>query len=264
MKLLLDKQLIFSLVISISALIVGSIFFISSWRYSEQWHEILFAGYAIASLALFIALRFKYKQTVTFLIMFMIATLFYSNLKFNWRKEYIIASQSEIYFTMDPYIERYPLFEEHVFPWLLGVPHWIDFNDECVTPALKGESVNRTCRSVQLIENKYGFNVQDLINTHYRKMQNTAKSLEKGRIKTKAHLLNCIKAKNCTTIPLLPAGVDVENFDEESNDYATIRTQFWSLINDKKISPENCEFMTLCRAMRNIGAIAIKKPNGDI
>jgi hypothetical protein len=264
MKLTLDKSLIAPLVISLTSLIIGSMFFMSSWEYSEQWHEVLFAAYGVLSLSLFIAFRFKYKQIMIFLIMSMIAILFYSNLKFDWRKEYIVASKSGVYFTMDPYIERYPLFEEHIFSWALDVPHWVDFNDECVAPALKRQGVSRTCKSVQLIENKYGFNVEDLINTHYRHMKSTAKSLESGRIKTKGHLLGCIKEKKCAAIPLLPASVDVENFDTKSNDYITIRTQFWSLINDDEISPENCEFMTLCRAMRNIGTIAIKKPNNDI
>lgn len=261
---MLDKQLVLPLIASASVLTFGSIFFISSWQYSEQWHEILFSAFIVLSLILFVTLRFKYKQLVMLVLMCLISILLYANLKFDWRKEYVLASNSGVHFAMGEYIDRYPLFEEHILPSLFNSPRWVDFNDDCLTPALKHIPANRSCKSIQLIERKYGFNVQTLINRQYKKMKDTASSLEKGKIKRKEQLLSCIKEKKCAKIPLLPAGVDIEKFDEKSDDYLTIRTQFWSLINERKISPENCEFMTLCRAMRDLEAIAIKKPNTNI
>jgi hypothetical protein len=264
MKFMLDKQFVLPLIASASALTFGSIFFISSWQYSEQWHEVLFSAFIVSSLILFVALRFKYKQLIMLIVMCLISILFYANLKFDWRKEYVLASNSGVHFAMGEYIDRYPLFEEHILPSLFNSPRWVDFNDDCLTPVLKHTPASRSCKSIQLIERKYGFNVQTLINRHYKKMKNTATGLEKGRIKNKEQLLSCIQEKKCVQIPLLPAGVNLEKFDAKSDDYLTIRTQFWSIINERKISPDNCEFMTLCRAMRDLGVVAIKKPNTDI
>lgn len=261
MSITLDKALFSSILISASVLIAGCVFFISSWAYSEQWHEILFSVYAACSAGLFFTLRSKYKQLTIFLALILIFTVAYANLKFEWRKEYIMASKSNVRFELDPYIERYPLFEEHILPSLFGVPQWINFNDDCLRPILKQKPANRSCRSVKLIENRYGFNVEELINMHYKKMQNTAQNLERGKIKNKKQLITCLHSKKCARIPLLPAGVQVEEINEESEDYIDVRRQFWSLINENEISPANCEFMDLCRAMRDIGVIGIKKPN---
>jgi hypothetical protein len=92
-------------------------------------------------------------------------------------------------------------------------------------------------------------------------MKRTAQRIQDGNLKTKKAYQQCLTNKTCAIIPLLPANVDAEQIEQQSTDHIKTRRMFWSLINDTQISPEICEFIDLCRALRNSGVTPIPKPD---
>jgi len=181
---------------------------------------------------------------------------YYINAKFEWRENYILRSESSDRFLLSPYIENYPTYEEYAFSWFFDKPRYIDFHDECFLPALNDRDVNPDCKSTGLIERNYRIDVRDMIDTYYGKMRRTAQQIKSGSLNTREKLSKCLNERRCVPIALLPD--NAQNINRDSLDHFQIRQQFWSLINDRQISKENCDFMDLCRAMTNIDVITIE------
>jgi len=252
-----------SLSIGLAVLGYGLYSFLTQWQYSEAGHEMLLITYLVGAVLVFFALRFSKIGIAVALIICLLPITIYANKKFEWRESYIHSAQKGNYFAMERYIDAYPSFEDHYFNWVTGAPKWVEFSSTCYEPLLKSDNLletkkglNTHCKSASSIQNEYGIDIKTIINDHYRKMQNTAKMLEKGRFKNKRRFEGCINDKKCAMIPLLPAGVEV---DQQSEDYLDIRKQFWSLINDKTISTDNCNFFDFCRVMTNAEIIAFDK-----
>jgi len=243
-----------SLIVSLAILGYGLYNFLTQWQYSENGHEYLLIAYVVGTVLTFLALRLS-RLKLAFTFMAMIACiLLYSNTKFDWRANYINDAEKGRYFEMGQYIDQYPTFEEHTFASITGTPKIVDFNTQCYKPLLSSKNLNATladlnyhCKSSETIRNFYGVDVRNIIQSHYKKMQNTAKQLEKGRLNSKRKFENCIKNKKCVMIPLLPA--EAKDVKQQSEDYIDIRKQFWTLINDKKMSKQNCAFFDFCRVM---------------
>ncbi len=250
------------LIASLGVLGYGLYNFLTQWKYSEDGHEYLLIGYVVLTVLIFLTLRLSKFAITGLLFVLLFCTIFYANAKFDWRKSYIVAAEGGKYFALEQYIDAYPTFEQDKFAWLLDEPRWVDFSKECYEPMLNSNNatvmndLGRNCKTVALIQDFYKVDVRDIIRNHYSKMQNTAKQLEKGRFKNKSAFETCIQDKKCTMIPLLPAGVEV---DQQSTDYLDIRRQFWSLINDKKMSVENCNFFEFCRVMTRNEVITLDK-----
>jgi len=261
MKSLGDTTYILPTLIGAICFALGSVFFFIQWPYSESGHEIVFAIYSLFCMISIFTIRKK--KIILSLCVFMIlgASIYYSCEKFQWRKDYITSSQTGDFFLLDPYIEEYPLYEDRVFSAFLNNPKYVAFSDECYKPALNNQTPASNCKSLNLIKSHYNVDVNQMIQDHYTKMQSTARQFEGGRIKDRRQYQNCLKTKRCAKIPLLPAGADIASINPESHDYIDIRRQFWSLLDgNKKITPDICEFMDLCRTMRDINIISIAKP----
>lgn len=244
-----------SIIVALIALIYGISFFQSNWAFSEDGHEYLFIGYALISIALFFTVRFSKKALSFFLIVFLALVVFYSGQKFDWRQSYIQAAEAGKFFPLDPYIESYPTYEQHSFAWVTGTPKYVDFVENCYNPMLRDGEEGRNCKTSSLIKEHYDIDVKKIIRDHYKKMQSTASSLEKGRFKTKAQLEKCLQDKKCAKIPLLPP--EAEGIDQQSTEFMDIRLQFWSIVNDKRISEQNCNFFEFCRLMLEKDIVSI-------
>jgi hypothetical protein len=186
--------------------------------------------------------------------------LFYANLKFDWRKDYVEGEP----FILESYMSEYPTMEQNTFGGLLGEKRWVQFADDCVKPSMGGVAPPPTCRSKQNIIDEYNIDPTDLINNRFKIMKRTAQRIEDGELKTKRAYQQCLMNKTCAIIPLLPANVDPEKIDQQSEDYIETRRMFWSLINDTQISPEICEYIDLCRVLRNSGVVPIEEPDTSI
>ena len=249
-----------SLSIGLAALGFGLYSFLSQWSYSEAEHEYLLIAYAIGAVLAFLALRMSRTGFGVFIIICLVGITFYANHKFDWRKSYVTAAEKGNYFAMEQYIDKYPTFEGHKFAWFLDTPRWVTFSKDCYEPLINArtiqkENIVRTCKNAALIKDFYGVDVRQIINDHYRKMQSAAKRLENGKL-NKRKFEACLNNKTCAMIPLLPAGVEV---DQQSEDYMDIRKQFWSVRNDKKMSQKNCDFFDFCRVMTAAEIIAFDK-----
>lgn len=255
------KILILSIAVSLLCLIGGVAYLLSQWQYYESGQGILLLLYILGCFVLFFALRFVKIMQIAAAVILLGLIVYYANQKFEWRKSYIDNAIRGNPFVLEEYITAYPSLEEHNFGKFWGAPAWVRFADECVRPALRGmRNVVSTCISDATIQNEYNINVQDVINQYFRKMQSTARRIEEGQLRDKRQYQACLQRKECAFIPLLPADVNPETIDRDSTDYLAIRQAFWSLINDRDITPITCEFMSLCRAMRDISVVNIPRP----
>lgn len=254
------KTLFTALGISLFCLLGGLYYMLSQWEFYEPGQDILAIAYFIACFVLFFALRFTSVKQIIITAFILVMLLIYADKKFEWRRDYIQNANQNASFILEPYIDAYPTFEEHSFGWLWGAPSWVKFADECISPSLRGTEVGRYCRAAATIQHEYNIDPLALVNQHFARMKRTAQRIESGDMKSKKQYQTCLNNKTCALIPLLPANVDPESIDRQSNSHIVTRKMFWSLINDKTISPEICEFMDLCRALRDMNVMPLPRP----
>lgn len=254
------KVLIISITSFILLLFGGCYYLVSQWGYYEDGQGILLVAYAISCFAAFFAIRFTNPFQIIASLVLLAFILFYATQKFEWRKEYVENTLAGKSFLLEPYIDTYPILESYHFGWLWGAPDYVRFSNDCIAPALHNQKPGIHCNSQNSIRSEYNIDAFDMVNEHYKVMQSTAKRVESGRLKSKKQYQQCLANKTCAIIPLLPANVDAESIDRQSQDYLPTRKMFWSLVNDPKISPEICEFMDLCRALRNLEVMPIERP----
>lgn len=254
------KVLILSIAVSILSLIGGVSHLLGRWEYYESGQGILLIIYILGCFILFFAVRFIKVMQILAAFLLLGLIIFYANQKFDWREEYISNAMKGDHFILQEYIDQYPTMEEYNFGWLWSEPRWVHFARECVEPGMNKRNVEPACRSAGGILEEYHIDIQSVINQQFKKMQSTAQKIERGQLKDKRQYQNCLDQKQCAFIPLLPANVDPEQVKRESEDYLVIRQTFWSLVNDREISPNVCEYMLLCRVMRDLSVIPIAKP----
>lgn len=254
------KILIVSSILSVLALLSGVIYMMSQWAFYESGHGILLIIYAIACFAAFFALRFVNTLQIIGAIILLGLILFYADLKFEWQRDYYDNARHGTPFILEPYIDNYPTLEQHHFGWIWGAPRPVAFTNDCIIPHIKGHSVSGDCKSAQNIRDTYNIDPLAMVNTHFRAMKNTAQRIESGRLSNKKQYQACLENKSCAIIPLLPADVDPQSISQQSQDYILTRKMFWSLVNDPQISPEICDYIDLCRILRDMGIMPIEKP----
>lgn len=253
----LQKSIIIPVAITVIVLIFGLNNFMSQWMYSEEGHNYLFWAYLGCCAVLFILIRIKKLPYLAPLIILMTLIIMYTNQKFEWRQDYISKSKAGQSFQLMPYIDAYPTYEDHLFSIITGKPKYFQFNYDCFEPALTDQQAGPACNSANQIQNTYNIDIRSLIDNYYQKMKYTAQQIETKTFNDISQFETCLRDRQCVMIPLLPPEVD-EN-QAQSREYLSIRKQFWSLIEDDAISSENCEYMDLCRAMRNLGVYTIQK-----
>ena len=251
----LKRLLTPGLYISVTALIIGLAFFWTQWAYSEDGHLILIYLYISGCFALLLMLNFGRAYLSGLTAVFLIVILGYAFVKFEWRRDYINQADKGYFPALERYIDHYPTFEENFFAGMIGSPRWIDFSEDCYHAALAERSLIPQCRSTTAIEKNYNIDLNNVINTHYAKMRKTANMLQKGQLSNKNIYRSCLQSKQCAFIPLLPAEADLN----DNNAYLDVRRQFWSIINNKTIQPEVCNFVDLCRVMSKASVIRIEQ-----
>ena len=256
---ILKKFLTVGFFIGLASILIGMIFFFSQWNYSETGHQVLLLVFIVLSFILMFTVHFNRANASGLIILCLFLILGYAFAKFEWRKEYILAAQNGNFPAINQHIKKYPTYEEHKFSSFMNSPRWISFSRECFEPALYERPMAENCHSANLIQDHYSININDTINTHYAKMRKTAFMLQKGQLNNQNIYRSCLQSKNCAFIPLLPADANIENISPKSDTHLRVRRQFWSIINNKNIQPEVCEFMDLCRVMNNANVVSIKE-----
>lgn len=110
------------------------------------------------------------------------------------------------------------------------------------------------CGSFDAIRSRYGIDAAELIERRHNAMMMTARRLVSGELRDPARYQDCIRRGECTTIPLLPAGVKAADVAGTDQHMAT-RTAFWQLARGRNLTPEVCAFMDICRALHQSGAM---------
>jgi hypothetical protein len=254
------KILILSIVATVVVLFGGLYNLLTQWNYYEDGQDIIAVLYAVGCVGLFFAFRFMNPARIILIILILSMIQFYAQQKFDWRAAYIDSSKTESGFVLDQYIKEYPTYEQHVFGAFWGAPKYVDFAEECIEPTLRGVNAQRECKSSNAISNEYNINAKEMVDEHFQKMKRTAQRIEGGQMKSKRQYEACLVNKTCAIIPLLPANVDADSISRQSEDHIATRRMFWSLVNGNQITPELCEFMDLCRALRDLDVIPIEEP----
>lgn len=241
----------------------GVIYFLSQWEYSENHHGTLLITWCVLAVLFSVTIHFYRYGLSVLIILMLLGAVTYAQMKFNWREAFITAASKNKYPAINRYIDHYPTFEEHSFAALTGEPRWIEFSKECLEPALDGKPMAESCHSVKMIEDRYNIDINSVINEHYAKMRKTAIMLQKGQLNNEAIYRSCLQSKRCAFIPLLPANADIDTMSAQSGQYMDIRRQFWSIIDNKMIQDDACDFDDLCRIMRDNNVIVLKPAKTD-
>lgn len=239
---------------SILTLTVGLLVFWSRYEFAEQGHDILAIIFMVACIGLFFGVRLWNIPILIVALFTAITVQIYASNKFGWRENYIQLAQMGQPFPLDEFIDHFPTYEEYTFRFLKA-PDWVRFNEECVQPSLTNQVVPPRCANFDLIERYYHVDVRNAMSLHFGKMKKTAKMIQDGKMNKRSAYIDCISNKVCAAIPLLPKGVDAAQIEQNSKDYIGIRQAFWSLVDDKKMSPQVCSLTPLCRALVNMKAV---------
>ncbi len=245
---------ILGIVAAVIAALAGAVVFYGRYPFAEPGTNYLIGAYGVCCFLLFFGIRL-WKITIMAIAIFgLIGVQSYSARKFSWRENYISLAQMGQPFFLNEFIDHYPTYEEYTFEFMKA-PDWVRFNDECVQPALTQNPVPPRCASFDLIQRYYRIDLRQAMSQHFAKMKRTATMVQEGKLSKRSAYAECIANKQCATIPLLPKGVDANAIDPGSQDYIGIRQAFWSLINDKKMSPTACALTPLCKALVNMRVV---------
>lgn len=235
----------------------GFYMFAKDWSYFENGQMGLIACFLAGLVGFFFAFSRKKMALAILAVALCGLSVFASQKKYEWRRNYIESGRSGVPFPLEPYIDRYPPYEEYLLaPWL-GTPDWVRFSRECIEPVLKEEEPGKSCGNLGAIRQKYNIDVMAALNSYRNKMAQTAKKIADGKLTKKIDYMNCLSSRQCAEVPLLPPGVDADALDPESDDFIRIRRPFWQLVNDKTITPEICVYMNLCRVLGKTGAVSL-------
>ncbi len=234
---------------------IGLFFFVKDWAYFEAGQMLLIVVFIVLAAGVFFSLRSVRTGTAILLIMLAIVTIFFSQQKYAWRKAYMLSAKSGNPFIFEPYIDSYPSYEQYILAPILKRPDWVRYERECAEPLAQDLKPPASCKSLTQIKAVYNIDMNKVMQDYRARMSQTAKRVQKGQIKKKNQYQACIATKQCAEIPLLPPDVDADKIDPNSTDYLEVRRPFWQLINNNDISPEICNFMTLCRILLQSGAM---------
>lgn len=249
------RVLIASVVLAVF-LLIGVFAYLGRYAYAENGHNWYLFFYVLACMALFLGIRRFNIPLIVMSLLLAFGIQGFANQKFNWRQSYVSDAIAGQHFALQEFIETYPSYEQYVFRFL-GEPDWVRLNRDCIQPALNDAPVGPHCTSTDSIFNYYNIDLIREMSGYAHRMRTTAKLLEDGKLTRRHEYINCIESKRCATIPLLPRGVDAEQIDPMSQDYLDIRQAFWSLINDKRLSPEACTLTPMCQAMVKLNLVQI-------
>jgi hypothetical protein len=182
----------------------------------------------------------------------------FSQVKYNWRKEYIEMSRSTRPFAMEFYIDKYPPLETYLMAPLLKTPDWIRFSRDCVEPVLEERTYSPDCSTMKRIQDVYYIDAREALREYRNKMTKTALRIESGNINSKRRYFDCLSRRQCVPVPLLPPGVNPNTIDPESSQHLKERRAFWQLIDSNEITTEICDFMALCKVLRKTGALSFQ------
>ena len=123
----------------------------------------------------------------------------------------------------------------------------------CILP---DEPTDPRCRSKADIKTAWEIDIDQLIEQRRALMVSTVRRMVSGELTKRDIYESCIIAGECAPVPLLPDHIDAAAI-ASSTDYLDTRKAFWQLAEDSPLTPEICNFMDICRAMRTAGVVTV-------
>jgi hypothetical protein len=121
----------------------------------------------------------------------------------------------------------------------------------CVMP---DEPSDARCRDRSAIKDAWGIDIDAMIENRRALMAATARRMVAGELLNRTAYEQCIAARQCAPVPLLPDHIDTASL-ASSTAYLDTRKAFWQLAEGTVLTPEICAFMDICRAMRAAGVV---------
>lgn len=236
---------------------VGGFYFMKGYAYLDIGHLVIVPVFFMALSGVFFSLRKYNLGGGIIFVLCVVASVYVFSKKTEWQADYVKATRSGTQpYVFEPYVERYPLWEEYMLADLIKKPNWVKFNNECARPALENKAVDGSCKSLEAIAKNYNIDMRATLQEYLKRMQYTAEQIQKNKINTVKKYQTCLETKKCAEVPLLPDKIDPDDVDPQSLDYIEVRRPFWQLVNSKEITPEICGYMVLCNVLMKTGAVA--------
>lgn len=249
------KWIIFAIATTLLLFIIGGFIFLKDVVYYEReqlYYISLYTALALLSFVLMARQKFILFGVV---VAVMAGILGFSTLKYDWRKNFITATDYGQKPILLERIDRYPSFEAHLISRFQKEPNWIGFTNDCLTPALSGQTIETTCLNSAVVMSEYGIDIDAEIEDQYQRMSYTVQQIERGRIKNDRQYRGCVASKRCAPVPLLPQGVKADEIDPRSEDHLEVRQLFWQIAAGGELSREVCVFNQLCNAVMKAGIV---------
>ncbi len=243
--------------ISIVVIAVGLFIFANNTENREDFHGWYLLGFFISTVGFGAALGTKKFGLATLCALLLSGCMVVSLLKFDHRATIsALVNKPGNESLLGDYVERLPPWE-YDFLGIGNEPKWVKFDDECYRPILaqKLDSLPESCRTKESVQMTYNINLLALINARYALMRTTAQQINDKQITDKSGYESCVASGSCAEIPMLPIDAQVDQLTNASPEYRQIRNAFWQLIDADEMDASLCEFITLCKAMFQAGAV---------
>jgi hypothetical protein len=178
--------------------------------------------------------------------------LILSVIKISWQNKQFERQEPFIFYE---HVEKFPTWEGYLLAPVLKSPNWLLFAKECGYPVIQKKPFNTACASMASIQGRYNINAMQEINDYHGRMQRTAMTIEKRGSMNGVAYRECILKKECAEIPLLPNDVNPDEIQPGDDRYNHISRPYWDLVEKKPLTPELCDYITLCRVLRQTGAM---------
>ncbi len=214
---------------------------------------ILFYGFSVGGIFLFTKKSKIPQVVISFVVaMIMIAVV---NVKIGWSNDYYSRTEP---FIFSDHIDEYPTWERQFMISMTGQPDWVNFAKGCADSGAKGKRLADVCADKKLIRKKYNINIDEELNAYLKRMQYTVVLINKYGEMPKRKYISCIKKRDCAEIPLLSNPEEYpEEIEPTEGQAAAISRAYWALVEKSPLTPELCEYITLCKVMRKTGAVQL-------
>lgn len=252
------KMTLISAAIAIALLAIGGFLFFKDIVYYEREQLYYMIGFTALCVGFFLStIRLRY-VAMGILSVFMVVILVFSSMKYDWRSDFINATDYGQKSILMEQINRYPSYESYLINRFNNEVNWVDFSRECIAPALANKAMDQSCLTQNLINQNYGIDIQAELAKQFKRMKYTVQQIERKRIKTKRQYTSCITSKRCASVPLLPTGVKADEIDPRSDDYLETRQLFWEIASSQELSKEICAVNAFCSAMQKMGVAKLR------
>jgi uncharacterized membrane protein len=243
--------------LSVVILAVGLFVFASNTENREDFHGWYLLAYFVFTGGFGVAFGAKKFLPAILCAVMLVGVIGVSMVKFDHRaKLAAFANAPGNGSLLGDYVDRLPAWEYDVLS-IGDEPKWAKFDAECYRPIMAqgAENIPETCKTKEAVQTTYNINLLTVINSRYTLMRTTAQQINDKTLADKASYEACVAGQSCAVVPMLPLDANVADLTHESLEYRQIRNAFWQLIDNEQMDASLCEFISLCKAMFDAGAI---------